>query len=535
MKAKATTYTTILVLFISLYSILLVFKANFGLIDDHLWLDTTLSGKFLHFGFDPQHGRFNPFVFQEYNFISIFCKKPTCFYAFNTLQIVVIAIILYILLKSIINNQLIVILLIVFLFIQPGFVQSYFRLQMPEKDSFFLFLVFIYCYFKLFQQAEQKYLIIGLICANLALYFKEPGFISIGALAFANILLFWKKSTTRKKIFDLGLLLSSIVYLLLYLIIIFPDIETRYGAWISGDKVHLTIKILANFILSDPLLFIGLPLVLAYRFYLIFRKKAQMDPLYDPLIISALLYILVFPILRIFAYRSALPAYAFGILPLVFYGRDLFYAIKTTFSFSKLYRIVFLILFILLLNSTMIGLHQLTFWKNLAINHQQAINFIAKEINNHSNSKKKRIFLRGANRANEIEVYVSLGKYLHYQMGLDYSQFDLNSEDPPNNPLLTFVDPNNPFSVFQSTKTDQLMKGDYVLITPFSSIIPDANILESYEKDYLLLFKTNTRFYLSTMGIKSILKYLVMRFDLIEISDKKIVQGVDYYFFKKIN
>jgi hypothetical protein len=535
MKAKATTDKTILILFISIYSILLVFKANFSLIDDHLWLDTIFSGKFLYFGFDPQYGRFNPFVFQEYNFISIFCKKPTCFYAFNALQIVIIAIILYRLLKRIINHQLIVILFIVFLFFQPAFVQSYFRLQMPEKDSFFLFLIFIYCYFKLVQQDELKYLIIGLICANLALYFKEPGFISVGSLAFVNILLYWKKSTTRKKIFDLGLLFSSIVYLLLYLIIIFPYIETRYGAWISGDKIHLTIKVLANFILSDPFLFIGLPLVLAYRLYRIFSRKDQMDPFYDPLIISALSYILVFPILRIFAYRSALPAYAFGILPLAFYGRDLLVAIKTTFDFFKLYRVIYLVIFILLLNSSMVGLHQLTFWKNLAINHQAAIKFIAKEINSHGGSKKKRIFLRGANRANEIEVYVSLGKYLHYQMGLNYSQFDLNSEEPPNNPLLTFVDPNSPFSVFQSTQADQLMKGDYVLITPFSSIISDDNKLKSLEKDYSLIFKTNTRFHLGTMGLKSILKYLVIHFDLIEILDKKVVQGVDYYLFKKIN
>jgi hypothetical protein len=532
MKANETTHTTILVAFIALYSILLVYKANFTLVDDHFLLDTTFLGKFFNLGFDPQHGRFNPFVFQEYHFLSIFCEHPSFLYAFNAFQIVVISIILFLLLDRIIEKRLTITLFIIFFFVQPAFVESYFRLQAGEKNSFFLFLIFIYCYFKLIQQDNYKYLILGLICVNLALYFKEPGFIPVGVLALLNLLLTWKKGSTQRKIFDIGLIISSITFILLYLILVFPHIETRYGVWTLANKVRL--KILVKLILSDPFLIIGLPVVLAHRLHQIFLKKARINPLYDPLIISALLYVLVFPVMGVGGYRSTLPAYAFGIFPIVYYSPELFYNLKTNFGFIKLDRLFFLVIFIFFLNSTLVGIQQVTFWKNLSINHQQTINFIAKEINKTENNRRKRIFLRGANRANEVEIYVSLVKYLHYQEGLEYSQFDLNSEDTPNNPFLTFVDPENPLTVFQSTNTDQIRKGDYVLIPPFSSIIPDEEYLQSLEKDYVLLFKTNTRFYISTMGLKSILKYLAIRFDLIEISSKALNQAVDYYFFEKV-
>jgi intein/homing endonuclease len=78
------------------------------------------------------------------------------------------------------------------------------------------------------------------------------------------------------------------------------------------------------------------------------------------------------------------------------------------------------------------------------------------------------------------------------------------------------------------------MKGDYVLIPPLSAIVPDEEYLKSLEKDYALLFRTHSRFYLKTNGLKYLLKDLAIRFDWIEISRKKLTRGVDYYFFKRI-
>lgn len=159
---------------VSIYGIIIVFGANFGVIDDHDLLDTLLIGKKLPLFIFPEIGRFYPLDGFEYNLISLISVSPYAFYLYNLIQFIILIFILQKLLLEILGFRYknIIFLSILILILSPGFVTAWFRLFVPERSVLFFLIIFLYFY--VLYQKEQKisYFVLGLISANIALYYK---------------------------------------------------------------------------------------------------------------------------------------------------------------------------------------------------------------------------------------------------------------------------------------------------------------------------------------------------------------------------
>jgi len=76
-------------------------------------------------------------------------------------------------------------LLLVF---SPGFSEAWLRLLVPERGSLVFFIGFLWCYFRYEDRGHLAYATGALIAANVAMYYKEPGFIMLGTFAVVRLL-----------------------------------------------------------------------------------------------------------------------------------------------------------------------------------------------------------------------------------------------------------------------------------------------------------------------------------------------------------
>ena len=81
--------------FLVFYCFVLIARANFGVVDDHSFINTIFVGKWLDFFIIPGNGRFFPLDAQEYNLVSVINNSAIAFYSFNALELVIFVFIFY--------------------------------------------------------------------------------------------------------------------------------------------------------------------------------------------------------------------------------------------------------------------------------------------------------------------------------------------------------------------------------------------------------------------------------------------------------
>lgn len=524
------------------YAILIVKDANFGVIDDHGLLDTILIGKKLPLFIIPEIGRFFPLNGFELSIISKISLSPVAFYTYNALQLLILIIILYRILMSILEKnetsekkrKYITYLVIFLLMLTPGFVTAWFRLFVPERDVLFFLIIFIYFY--LLYQGNQIaiYLLSGLISANIALYYKEPVFLMIGSLAFFHLLFGWKKLNIKQKIFDFLLILSSIVFISIYYFVVYLNKEdTLYGT-INVPALIQLIKISVNYASSDPvIIFILLPLGL-WRIYSIFISK-KLNNIYDPILFSALIYILVFFKLNMFSYHYLLPAYSFGLIGITYFiFQEQLYK-KITFK-------VLLILtsFFILFSSIPTGLHLISHYKNVPNNFQAVLDFLSTYIKEYSREGKRvSIFIDGVNRNEGVEIYHSFIKYLEFK-GVNCNQFDIKSDEDDSGILpLKERELENCYTIWKQKTASKIQSGDLIILTPYTKRYIELNkkAIKNLEQEYELLYQTKSTFIeIPHLGIKSIIKAYAtgkIKVNKMIISNNIYGLPLDFYVFRK--
>lgn len=491
---------------VSIYGIIIVVGANFGVIDDHNLLDTLLIGKKLPLFIFPEIGRFYPLDGFEYNLISLISVSPYAFYLYNLIQFIILIFILQKLLLEILGFRYknIIFLSILILILSPGFVTAWFRLFVPERSVLFFLIIFLYFY--VLYQKEQKisYFVLGLISANIALYYKEPVFLMLGSFAFFHLVFGWKEINSKQRICDYALIASSVIFVAIYFFVVFLHKGNNlYGATNVNYLLQL-LKNLFSYALCDPLIvFLLLPLAF-WRLYRIIKTKSS-DVLYDSLLFSSFIYMLVFLKLNLpFSYHYLLPVYSFGMFAILHYIFNLQIYKKLFFNF------VLLVAFLSVLFSSLpTGLHLISHYKNVPNNFQNTLTFLSKYINKESkNGKKVSIFLDGVNRNTGVEVYHSFIKYLEFR-GLDSSLFDIKSDEDDNGILkLQLTDPTSKYTIWRQTKASQIEKGDLVIITPYTTKYIGLSKKEIEEKfsEYELLYHADSILEIPNLGIKAVIK-----------------------------
>lgn len=478
-------------------------------------------------------GRFYPLYRVEWDLLSKIIIDPFLFYAFNFIEALIACYLLYHITKNY-SNRHIGLLLTFTLILTPAFVTSFYRLGVPDKNSFFLFVIGFYFIQKSLSKYNHLkkdclYILTAFVSINLALYFKEPGFIlvSIFALVF-NFLNYWynKQMYEQKKNKILAILalsiISSFVFLLLYIGFLHTTnstatVDSNYAAGFNPDttfvkKVLLLIQSFIWFLFADPLIVFISPLILILR---VLKRKEFMQNITigdnrlnlfiaDSALIAALSYTCFYLFTSIINYHYLLPAYAFLLPALAIYTNILVnnktlrqQMLPRTEKVRKLMTFMFTLLII---GSIVTGINQMILLKYIPYNMNNfldnSVPIIKEDIYKKHADQKANLFLLGVDRKQYIELYHSLPTYLRMR-GIDTNQIDIKSADKVDSGF----QPRESLEIYTALQTRNTQipeEGDYIVIMPYSRR-DEAKMINSLKEQYKVelqcLYKTENKYF----------------------------------------
>ena len=315
---------------VAAYALVIVIGSDLGPGDEFAFLHTLQSGKvFPYYGQNSTYldtykmGRFVPLGGQEYNLVALFTNKPWVYFTLNAFEFVLFAILLLKIIQQFSTNQPLNYFAVLLLFFIPGVTFAFFKLLYVEKNVVFLLAVLFASYLSFLKEQRALSFVLVLCSANMAMYYKETVFSAIAVFATTHLYFSWKKSTIGTKVLDILLVISSAVYIMAYLTLVFPHRgEIIYNQSIY-DPVLVFVKNLLNYSLfSDPIPILLIPLSVM-RLYQIFVEKREAHPFLDSLIAAGTTYVTAYLVLNIYTPYYLLPTYLCVLPPLLyFYGKN---------------------------------------------------------------------------------------------------------------------------------------------------------------------------------------------------------------------
>ncbi len=521
LKEKENIFTVLFAIYVSCYVLILVIPPyGIGVIDDFPMLRTLAVGKpILYYSKDFPYwdfiemGRFFPAAMMEYNALLLITDRPTptLYYIVHAVQFVALIFFLTRILKNYTSNKWLVYFVILVMTLMASFTYSWFRLQMTERNIALALATFLFCYLSYQKNRRPVWLALAFIAANIAIYYKEMPSILIGTYAVSHLILsVWnKEADIRIRIFNIALLVSALIYLALYVTLVLP----HGGAATYGKGDLPVLEVLAKnflnylFVVDPIIILIVLPLTF-WRIYGVFVHKDVAQPFHDSLLAGASMYVIGHFVLNVYAEYYFHPVYIFA-LPSVFH----FLAEKWKQRPWKYVSILAGIL--LVVNTIPTGLHYLTYLKYAPENLNASVDFLVKDIGERSPDRRANIFLDGVGRTTGKWIYFVFSEHLLYR-GLTAKDFDLRSDTGEEFsdtyfPYLGRIP--TPYTVFEKGPLPAISKGDYLIVSLFSldrNKMPDnTEYLKALEKDYELLFRTQSRFAVPLVNLKEIGRYLI--------------------------
>lgn len=504
---------------------LILAKPAFGPIDDHTLITTVIRGVRFPFSIHPEIGRFFPLNGQEFNLVPQSSTSPFWYYAVNAVEFACFSVVLWNLLRLATGRAGLITGLAFLLLLSPASTDSWFRLLVPERTSTLLFGIFLVMYYK--AQAQRKVLpaVLGVVSGTLALYYKEPGFLALGAFATVHLVLTWRTSPRFSKILDTALLASSAIFALVYFVVIYSHRgDALYGAQYSTAPLIL-LRTAFTYAMTDPALVLGLLPLAAYRMWKVIKEPGAALPFFDSMLAGGTMYVLAYFVLRLRSPHYLLPAYVFALPPLIYYVSES--------GGRRVKQVLAVAIFSLYLMSALpIGLFTLSQNKYVPINYSKTIAFLRQDLAQSESEDRPMIFLDGVNRGSGIESYVSLVAYLEW-FGL---RFDVGSEQPSNDSAIYHVDPSSKYSVFRDPGVLTPKRGELVVACECYSLPLNKSYFEHKELDYDLLFSTHSPLAIPDLSLRNVAKYLVSELSpqsgLIG-GGRNFHRGPDYYVFRK--
>jgi hypothetical protein len=510
--------------------IILLSDPQLGPYDEYHFLPTLQHGKwFPMYGADfPYYdsdalGRFLPLAGQEYNFAALFSRTPLSYYLLNVFELTLAVLLFFQILKRATNRKILKYISAIFLLLVPALAIAFGKLLYVDRGVFLFCGILIYGYMRYCETSGFFYWLITLIAANIAIYYKEPAFAIVLAFSLSNLAIGIGHDTRGRRWLNLMLAGSALVYLSIYFTQIAPGVRAPFVE--SSAPISIFIKNLFNYaFFSDPLVFLGLFPLLIFRLWIVFVRKAQASPIFDSMLVAAVGYASVFLVLNIYAPYYMLPAYMLGMPPFI----KFVVANNARGKFWNLQGCI--IIAVTLLNAAPLSIHYYTYNKYVASNFHQTILFLVEEINRRNENKRIPIFFEGVDRGNGRGVYYVVGEYLRFH-GLSIRKFDLKSnmdvtlQEPFQgniSPLEIEDDlrqvlrasamqfPQYPFTVFQPGPITMPQSGDYLVVSPQSTLKHNAAMQSDLDRDYKLVFSAEGRFAVPRIGIKTAVKQMLI-------------------------
>ena len=513
--------------FMFFYSFLICYKGNFGIIDDHtmhyLW-----NGEYLPLHIYPSSGRFFPLSGFEYNIIHFFSNSPFVFYLYNTIQFVIVILLLCKIFNRIKKNEKLIYAFVLILVLSSSFVVSWLKLFVSERNCIFFFMIFLYFYLKFQEKQKLSFLIICLISANISLYYKEPCFLMLGSFAFSHLFFGWRDINLKQKLFDVLLLVSSLIFVIVYYFVVY----IYQGELLYGDgsfSLFYYVSIFVSYLLNDPLLFLN-GVFFIWRCYCFIKKRLKFNLLYDSMSLAAIVYCLAFVKLLMFNFYYWLPAYAFALPALFFYFCEVNWKNKKILKFGSI-----VTLLLLVCSSLPSGIYFFSFYKNIPHNYQKTLTFLDSYIGEKfEKGDRTNLFLYGIYRISNDEIYNSFRLFLCEYKKLPPNSFDLKTDIESNKNV--YVNEDLPYSFWNKEEVDEIVVGDLLVVTPYTY----KNFYKELFEDYELIFRTDSPITIPDISLRSFIKYFVSGYihknsdNPGRYSNRFLGLPQDFFVFKKI-
>jgi hypothetical protein len=505
-------------LFLCCYSLGVFLYARHSLMIDDVWMwfNYFQTEPILN-GFSPAAGRFFPLASMDLNILMHISSSPYLVFAFNALLFLATAGICYRMLKAAgVPNSLIVAGLCV-LFLNPAYVTIITGICYPERLQSFFLVVFLMCSFVICEKKRTTLagVLLGLLCANLALYLKEPTFILISGFAFFFLFFRWLEMGKTKKLSSLLyqkstwyctlLFLSGALFLVLYFFLVLDQIQNVYSTLnVNENLILYIIKGIVKVCLDHSMITIFPCSLCLYRLYLVLVRSAAYEPFYDSLLLCGLLYISFFLLSKLLYTYYFAPAYFVFLYPTIYFlVTHNYYKIL----FVKLSFVISVLLFVL--SSLPVGLNAFSYAKGFPVSFHGSIDFLDTYLPNQTD--RVNIYIYGLNRTPDgYLLYSFLLDFLHNR-GLSSDTFDLKTAHRNPTYLVSAKDSGSDYTLFNSLEVTTPESGDLIVVSSWSMKNISPSHLAAMEEDQELIFQ-HTHLGIPNVGIKAVGKWIVSRY-----------------------
>lgn len=520
LRSNNQVQETILWLAVIFYGALIMIAPNFSPLEDFMLPGVIHENIYLSPFVFPEDGRFFPLTAQEFNLVSYFTNNPSGYYLAVFIQFVFFCYAYFLVVRRVGSNKFALFSLL-FILLTPGAATAWFRLVIPERGSLLWFSLFLAMYFSYLDRPQWHRWILVVVCANLALYYKEPGFFMLGCFSASRLYFTRKECNSGTTSLDIALTISSFVFGIVYYSLIWSQRGEVLFSDVSHPSFFLFARAIVGFATSDPILFFMLPTFIGLRAWNIMKWKADPHPIYDSLLFAAGVYFLTFLALRMYQPYYLLPAYIFAIPALIFYFRQ-HALVNVQISRLLIMTSVFLVAF----SSLPLSLHLISYYKYLSENYSSTLDFLASDIKNKSGGRHA-IFLDGIRPQTNQDAYYTIGEFLQ-KKGLSTLQFDLKSDLAPSSysQISRFkfrVDATSPYSVYRSPGVATMNAGDYLIVGPESRKKIDGLYLTRLTKETNLVYRTFSPLAIPNVSINNL---------LLTIATEKALEFIGYSSYK---
>ena len=522
-------------LFISVtivYGLLILFNSKyFSPHDDFLFLQAFDENKWRGIQDSEFYsGRFNLLHGLDL-FLATFINKyynSIVYYLISSFIFFINSLILFKIIKESLNIKIrgVHLLLFTLLLFSTSFTSIYFRILYPERYIILLisFIYLLHLHFaKSTWHSSQKiaFILIVFFC-NYVMHLKEPSILCIIFIGIGNIL-FYLSNKFRNRVdknnlyIGISLILSGVIAIMIYFLIIYPKLHSRYGA--NGIPFFINLlKSIVEWTIADPVIFILFIPIFAYKMYNNFKNNAF--DFHDIFSFGAIGYMLTFFITGMaYSQHYLTPLYVL-ILPFLFKN------FKTNFRFKYL----LILTIILQFGNISLGINDIVFQKYNNLNFSSVIekmDSITKH--NYTINKTRTTFhvLGGKDQGNHFS-HGAL--YFMNKKGNDDKMFDFASfETIADTAYAINIIEKPPYTFMNTNINKPVLSGDYVLYTPYTLLVPESDGINK-----ILINSWNAPSYFGYLNFKDLIRLAVTKFykNKIVIRDNKSFRVAKYELYR---
>ena len=513
-------------LFLCCYSLGVLLYARHSLMIDDVWMwFNYFQTEPIINGYNPAVGRFFPLASMDLNILMQISSSPYLVFFFNSLIFLGTAGLCYKILNTSVASKYLVVAGLCILFLNPAYVTIITGICYAERLQSLFLAAFVMCSFVVCEKKGTTLLVavLGLVCANLALYLKEPTFILIAGFAFFFPCFRWLEMGKTKKLSVLlnqrptwycsMLFLSGGVFLVLYFFLVFDQIQIVYSTLNVSDSVLLYLVKGVLKVCLDHSMITLLPFSLFfYRLYLLLFRSAPYEPFYDSLLLCGLLYT------GFFLMSKLLFTYYFAPVYFIFLYPTIYFLFVLNYHKNLLVKMSFVISISLFVFSSLpVGLHAFSHAKGFPVSFHKSVDFMDVYLGNQSD--RVNIYIYGLKRNPDGYLLYSFLQDFLNDRGNSSDSFDLRTSHRNPTYLTSARDSGSDYTLFNSLEVNTPERGDLIVVSSWSMKNISPSYLAAMEESQDMIFH-HTHLGVPNVGLKAVGKWiaswLLKRDDLFE-------------------